>query len=93
MSTALCGEHKAPEIFISRLGLGASLTTTKEHEELYEIHSEYLRDISYLPFPLPGSIDNQVTEYLDSGETISQSPRMWAKSLTADDGSSLEVDL
>ena len=47
----------------------------------------------YLPFPLPGSIDNPVTEYLDSGETISQSPSIWAKSSTADDGSSLEVDL
>ena len=92
-SRTLCGEGLYPEIFISRVGIGANQTTVDEHAQIYSKHIEFLNDITYLPFPFYGPIDAPVTEYLESGETIMRSPRMWAKSLQSSDGTSLEVDL
>jgi hypothetical protein len=93
LSTALCGEGKNPEIFISRLAIGSNHTSRADHGKIYKVHLDFLNDITYLPFPLNGPIDLPVTEHLDSGETRTQSPRQWAKGLTSEDGMSLEVDI
>jgi hypothetical protein len=93
LSTALCGEGKNPEIFISRLAIGSNHTSRADHGKIYKVHLDFLNDITYLPFPLNGPIDLPVTEHLDLGETRTQSPRQWAKSLTSEDGMSLEVDI
>jgi hypothetical protein len=92
LSTALCGEGATTEIFISRLAIGANHTSKTEHAQIYNVHMEYLKDLVYIPFTNK-AIDSPVTEYLDSGPTTSQTPRQWAKSLVAEDGSSLEIDL
>jgi hypothetical protein len=93
LSTALCDKGNIPEIFISRHGLGANQTTAASHARIYAIHLEFLNDVTYIPLPPIGNIDAKVTEYLENGETRFQSPRMWARSLTAADGSPLEIDL
>ena len=82
LSTALCGEDKNPEIVISRLAIGSNHTSRADNVKFKKVHLDFLNDIAYLPFPLNGPIDLPVTEYLDSGETRTQSPRQWAKSLT-----------
>jgi hypothetical protein len=92
LSTALCGEGKNAEIFISRLAIGANQTSKKEHERIYQVHMDYLKDIVYIPFPIQ-AINTLVTEYLESGPTTTQTPRQWAKSLVTKDGASLEIDL
>ena len=53
---------------------------------------EYLTDLVYIPFA-NSAIDTPVTEYMESGLTSMQTPRHWAKSLVASDGTSLEIDL
>ena len=93
LSNALCGEGQHPEIFISRLGLGASQTSKQNHERIYTVHNEYLDDVAHLLFSASASIDTVVTEFFDSGETILRTPRQWAKSLVSPDGNSLEADL
>jgi hypothetical protein len=92
LSTALCGEGTNTEIFISRLAIGANQTSKKEHERIYQIHMEYLKDLVYIPFA-NSAIDTPVTEYMEAGITNLQTPRHWAKSLVAADGTSLEIDL
>ena len=92
LSTALCGEGKNTEIFISRLAIGANKTSKQEHARIYQVHIDYLQDIVYIPFTIP-AIDTPATEYLESGETTMQTPRQWAKSLVALDGTSMEIDL
>ena len=82
-----------PEIFISRLGLGANQTSKKNHERIYSVHNEYVADVSHLLFAASASIDTAVTEFYDSGETVLRTPRQWAKSLVTIDGMSLEADL
>lgn len=89
LSTALCGEGKNAEIFISRLAIGANQTSKQEHERIYQVQIDYLKDLVYIPFMIP-AIDTPITEYLESGTTIVQTPRQWAKSLTNEDGTSLE---
>ncbi|KAI2513931.1 hypothetical protein MHU86_315 [Fragilaria crotonensis] len=93
LSTALCGEDIHPEIFISRLALGANQTSKRDHERIYQVHNEFLDDVSHLLFSASASIDTKFTEFFDSGETISRTPRQWAKSLISPDGKSLEADL
>ena len=92
LSTALCGEGNNAEIFISRLAIGANQTSKKEHERIYQVHMDYLKDIVRIPFPIQ-AIDTLVTEYLETGPTTTQTPRQWAKSLVTKDGASLEIDL
>jgi hypothetical protein len=93
LSTALCGEGPNNEIFISRLAIGANKTSKEEHARIYQVHIDYLKDTVYIPFPNI-AIDTPVTEYLETGEKQTmQTPRQWAKSLVAADGSSLELDL
>ena len=92
LSTALCGEGKNAEIFISRLAIGANQRSKKEHERIYQVHMDYLKDIVYIPFPIQ-AIDTLVTKYLESGPTTTQTPRQWAKSLFTKEGASLEIDL
>lgn len=79
--------------FISRLAIGANQTSRADHLKIYQVHLDFLSNISYLPFLNTGPIDLLVTEYLDFGETRYQSSRQWAESLTSDDGSSLKVDI
>lgn len=93
LSTALCGEGIHPEIFISRLALGANQTSKLDHERIYKVHNEYLEDASHLLFSASAAIDTETTEFFDSGETIRRTPRQWAKSLVSPDGQSLEADL
>ena len=92
LSSALCGEGKNAEIFISRLAIGANQTSKKEHAQIYQVHMDYLKDIVCIPFMNP-AIDTPVTEYLESGSTFVQTPRQWAKSLINDDGTPLEIDI
>ena len=70
LSTALCGEGQNPEIFISRLAIGANHTSRADHEKIYKVHLDFLSDITYLPLHLMGPIDMPVTEYIESGATI-----------------------
>jgi hypothetical protein len=93
LSTALCGEGTHPEIFISRLALGANQTSKLDYERIYKVHNDFLDDVSHLLFSASASIDTKVTEFFDSGETICRTPRQWAKSLVAPDGHFLEADL
>jgi hypothetical protein len=93
LSTALCGEGTHQEIFISRLALGANQTSKHDHQRIYSVHNEFLDDVSHLLFAVSAAIDTAVNEFFDSGETISRTPRQWAKSLISPDGESLEVDL
>ena len=93
LSTALCGEGMHPEIFISRLGLGANQTSKQNHERIYSVHNEYVADVSHLLFASSVSIDTAVTEFFDTGKTVHRTPRQWAKSLVSPDGQSLEADL
>ena len=93
LCTALCGEGLNSEIFIAKLAIGANHTSRQGYAAIYQAHMDFLHDVTYLQFPLSGSIDVPHTTYLDSGDTVIQTSRMWAKGLTADDGSSLEVDL
>jgi hypothetical protein len=92
LSTALCGEGKHAEIFISRLAIGANQTSKTEHAQIYQVHMDYLKDVVYIPF-MNSAIDTPVTEYLESGSTLVQTPRQWAKSLINDDGTPLEIDI
>ncbi|KAI2502681.1 hypothetical protein MHU86_11806 [Fragilaria crotonensis] len=48
LSTALCGEGLHPEIFISRLALGAKQTSKHDYQRIYKVHNEYLDDVSHL---------------------------------------------
>ncbi len=93
LSTALCGEGTHPEIFISRLAIGASLTSKRQHDEIYNVHNSFLEDVSHLLFSISTPIDVIATEYLASGKTLTRTPRQWAKSLAFPDGSPLETDL
>lgn len=93
LSTALCGEGSHPEIFISKLALGANQTSKRDHESIYKVHNEYLADVSHLLFSASNPIDVAVTEFFDSGATVTRTPRQWAKSLVSPDGTSLEADL
>jgi hypothetical protein len=93
LSTALNGEGTNPEIFISRLALGANQVAKGEHEQIYKVHHDYLADVKFIPFTASRMIDRQVIEHLASGETVTRTPRQWAKSLTDSNGQSLEVDL
>jgi hypothetical protein len=90
---ALCGEGLHPEIFISRIALGANQTSQRDHEKIYKVHNEFLEDVAHLLFSASAAIDSPVTEFFDSGETVTRTPRQWAKSLVSPDGSSLEADL
>jgi hypothetical protein len=92
LSTALCGEGKHAEIFISRLAIGANQTSKTEHAQIYQVHMDYLKDVVHIPF-MNSAIDTPVTEYLESGSTLVQTPRQWAKSLLNDDGTPLEIDI
>lgn len=94
LSTSLNGEGTNPEIFISRLALGANRHTKGEHEKIYRVHHDYLSDISRLPSPACRAVDTAVIEHLDSGVQIMRTPRQWAKNFTFPDGTtSLEADL
>jgi hypothetical protein len=93
LSTALCGEGIHPEIFISRLALGANQTSKHDHERIYKVHNEFLADVSHILFSASAALDTEVKEFFDSGETVSRTPRQWAKSLISPDGASLEADL
>jgi hypothetical protein len=55
LSTALCGEGKNSEIFISCLAIGSNHTSRADHRKIYKVHLDFLNDIIYLPFPLIGT--------------------------------------
>jgi hypothetical protein len=93
LSSVLNGEGTNPEIFISRLALGANRITRGDHERIYQIHHDFMADIIHLPFLSSKQIDIPIVEYLDTGEQISRTPRQWAKSLGNSAGTSFEVDL
>ena len=93
LSASLNGEGTNPEIFISRLALGANQIAKGEHEKIYKVHHDFLSDVLLIPFTASRQIDLPVIEHLDSGETVTRSPRQWAKSLVDEEGNSLEVDL
>ena len=87
LSTALCGKGIHPEIFISRLALGANQTSKHDYQRIYKVHNEFIDDVSHLLFAASAAIDTAVTEF------FSRTPRQWAKSLVSPDGVSLEADL
>ena len=81
LSTHLNGEGTNPEIFISRLALGANRSTRGDHEKIYQVHHDFMADIVYLPFHVTKQIDDALVEYTDTGEPLQRTPRQWAKSL------------
>ena len=93
MSTFLNGEGTNPEIFISRLALGANRTARGDHERIYQVHHDFMEDIMYLPFLSSKQIHIVIAEYLESGEQITRTPSQWAKSLVDSNGKSLKVDM
>ena len=93
LSTSLCGEGCNPEIFISRIALGANHTSRIEHDKIYQVHHNYLADLCYLPVSIKGGLDSPATEHLDSDETLLRTPRQWAQSLVSDEGEPLEAVL
>ena len=93
LSEALCGSDENPEIFISRLALGANQTTKQDHKRIYDVHHAYLSDVAHIVFPTQHHIDKDLTEHLDEGGAKVRSPRQWAKSLKSASGASLEADL
>ncbi len=93
LSTFLNGEGTNPEIFISRLALGANRTARGDHDRIYQVHHDFMADVVYLPFLSSKQIDFPIIEHLDSGEQLTRTPRQWAKSLLDSDGQSLEVDM
>ena len=93
LSSTLNGEGPNPEIFISRLALGANRITRGDHERIYQVHHDFMDDIVLLPFLSSKQIDTPIVEYLDTGEQLSRTPRQWAKSLCDIEGVSLEVDM
>jgi hypothetical protein len=93
LSTALNGEGPNTEIFISRLAFGANQIAKGEHEQFYKVHHDYLADVKYIPFTASLLFDTPAIEHLESGETVTRTPRHWAKSLVDDNGNSLKVDL
>jgi hypothetical protein len=52
-----------------------------------------LTDVKYIPFTASRLIDTPAIEHLESGNTVTRTPRQWAKSLVDNDGNSLEIDL
>ena len=93
LSTSLDGSGTNPEIFISRLALGANREVRGDYEKIYQVHHDYMADIVRIPFLVSRQIDTPVVDYLDSGDQIQRSPRQWAKSLVYPDGTHLEADL
>jgi hypothetical protein len=93
LNTSLDGSGTNPEIFISRLALGANRAVRGDYEKIYQVHHDYMADIVRIPFLVSHQIDTPVVEYLDSGDQIQQSPRQWAKSLVYPDGTHLGADL
>jgi hypothetical protein len=73
------------EIFISKLGLGASKISRETLTSLYGKHHSFVRNCVHLPFKTARNIDSIRTEYFDDGWTCERSPRNWARSLTIDD--------
>lgn len=94
LSASLNGEGTNPEICIPpRLALGANQIQKGGHEKIYQVHHNYLSDVTFIPLNASCQIEFQVIEHLESGKTVTRSPRQWAKSLVDTDGNSLEVDL
>ena len=81
----LNGQGDSREIFISKLGLGASKISRATLTSLYEHHHSYVRESVQLPFKTARNIDSIRTEYFDNGTTCERSPRDWARSLQLDD--------
>ena len=66
LSTFLNGEGTNPEIFISRLALGANRTARGDHDRIYQVHHDFMADVVYLPFLSSKHIDLPIIEHLDS---------------------------
>jgi len=81
----LNGQGDSKEIFISKLGLGASKISRETLTSLYGKHHSFVRDSVHLQFKTARNIDSIRTEYFDDGTTCERSPRNWARSLTLDD--------
>ena len=86
LCTTLNGQGDSTEIFISKLGLGATKISREETlTSLYGKHHSFVRDCVHLPFKTARNIDSIRTEYFDDGTTCERSPRIWARSLKIDD--------
>ena len=85
LCTTLNGQGDSKEIFISKLGLGASKMSRATLTSLYEHHHSYVRESVHLPFKTSRNIDSIRTEYFDDGKTCERSPRNWARSLQVDE--------
>ncbi len=72
LSASLNGEGTNPEIFISRMALGANQIAKGEHEKIYKVHHDYLSDVAFIPFTASRQIDLTVIEHLESGEMVTQ---------------------
>jgi hypothetical protein len=81
----LNGQGDSKEIFISKLGLGASKISRETLTSLYRQHHSFVRDSVHLQFKNARNIDSIRTEYFDNGTTCEQSPRNWARSLKLND--------
>ena len=92
LSNALNGKA-TPEVFLSRLAIGANQTSKQGQEEIYNVQQAFLEDLVYLPFLATNYIDHPIAEFLESGETILRTPRQWAKSLCDEHGNSIEAEL
>ena len=73
------------EIFISKLGLGASKISRETLTSLYRKHHSFVSDcVHFLPFKIAQNIDSIRMEYFDEGSTCERSLRNWARLLTID---------
>jgi hypothetical protein len=79
LSKTLNGQGDSREIFISKLGLGASKMSRATLTSLYEHHHSYVRESVHLPFKTARNIVDSIrTEYFDDGKTCERSQRNWA---------------
>jgi hypothetical protein len=55
--STLNGEGTNPEIFISRLALGANRIARGDHDKIYQVHHDFMEDVVYPPFLSSTQID------------------------------------
>ena len=65
----LNGQGESTEIFISKLGLGASKISRETLTSLYGKHHSFVRNCVHLPFKTARNIDSIRTEYFDDGSS------------------------
>ncbi len=87
LSTCVNGEGTNPEIFISRLALGANRVARGDHQRIYHVHHSFIEDIVFLPFLVTKNLliqlslntptmESKLNALLDSGQKALQTLRV-----------------